>query len=187
MNEEVDMVLEMAKESFENAIEHLGKELIKIRAGKASPAMLNSIMVDYYGSPTPLTQVANVGTQDARTITIQPWEKNIITDIEKAILSANLGFNPDNNGEMIRINVPPLTEERRRDLMKQANAEGEHARISIRSVRKTSIDEIKKMEKDGLSEDVAKDSEASIQSLVDGFNKQVEDLMADKEKDIMTI
>ncbi len=187
MNEDVDMIMEMAKDSMEHAIEHLEKELVKIRAGKASPSMLQGVMVDYYGSMTPLHQVANVGTQDARTITVQPWEKAMIAPIEKAILNANLGFNPENNGEMVRINVPPLTEERRRDLMKQVLHEGEEARISIRSARKTANDEVKKMQKDGLSEDLAKDAEAEVQKMVDKYNKNIEDHIKAKEEEVMTV
>ena len=187
MNEEVEMVLEMTKEQMQHAVDHLEKELTKLRAGKASPDMIAGVMVDYYGSLTPIRQVANVGTQDARTISIQPWDKKMIGAIERAIMNANLGFNPDNNGEMIRINVPPLTEERRRGLVKQMNHEGENARISLRSARKTAIDEFKKMQKDGLSEDVAKDSEAKVQKLVDRFTKDIDEHLARKEKDIMTV
>ncbi len=187
MNEDVEMVLEMAKEQMQLALEHLAKELVKLRAGKASPDMVNGVIVDYYGSMTPLKQVANVSTQDARTIAIQPWEKAMIGPIERAIMNANLGFNPDNNGEIIRINVPPLTEERRRGLVKMMNAEGEHARVSLRSARKAANDEFKKMEKDGLSEDTAKDAEASVQKLVDQYSKSIDELLVSKEKDIMTI
>lgn len=187
MNEEVDMILEMAKDGMQQAIDHLEKELIKIRAGKATPAMLQGVLVDYYGSMTPLSQVANVGTQDARTITVQPWEKAMIGPIEKSILNANLGFNPENNGDVIRINVPPLTEERRRDLMKQVLHEGEEARISIRSARKQANDEFKKMQKDGLSEDLAKDSEAEVQKMVDSYNKSIEAHIKDKEAEVMTV
>lgn len=187
MQEEVEFVLEHCKEKMSAAIEHLEKELVHIRAGKASPTMLDSVLIEYYGSMTPLSQVSNVGTPDARTIAIQPWEKALIPVIEKAIMAANLGFNPDNNGEIIRINIPVLTEERRRNLVKQVNQEGEHAKISIRAARKESNDELKILLKDGLSEDLEKDAEAKVQQLTDDFGKKVDDLVEAKEKDIMTI
>ena len=181
------MVMEMTEDSMKHAIEHLVHELIKIRAGKASPAMLGGVMVDYYGAPTPLNQVANVGTSDARTITIQPWERKIIADIERAIINANLGFNPENNGEVIRVHVPPLTGERRKDLVKQVHAEAEKARISVRSARKSANDEFKRLQKDGLSEDLAKNGEADVQKLVEKYNKLVEEHVAQKEAEIMTV
>jgi ribosome recycling factor len=161
--------------------------LLHVRAGKASPAMLDGVLVEYYGSLTPLSQVANISTPDARTVAIQPWEKNLIPVIEKAIMNANLGFNPDNNGEIIRINVPVLTEERRRDLVKQAQQEGENAKVSIRSVRKDANESLKKLLKEGLSEDLEKDGEAEVQKLTDEFGLTVENLVKIKEKDIMTI
>jgi ribosome recycling factor len=187
MHEEVELVLEDCKEKMEAAIEHLEKELLHIRAGKASPAMLDGVMVEYYGSMTPLNQVSNVSTPDARTVAIQPWEKGLIPVIEKAILAANLGFNPENNGEIIRINIPALTEERRRMLVKQANNEGENAKVSLRTARKDANDMLKKLLKNGLSEDVEKDAEAEVQKLTDSFGKKVDDLVDAKEKDIMTI
>lgn len=187
MNEDLNMVMEMTEDSMKHAIEHLVHELIKIRAGKASPAMLGGVMVDYYGAPTPLNQVANVGTSDARTITIQPWERKIIADIERAIINANLGFNPENNGEVIRVHVPPLTGERRKDLVKQVHAEAEKARISVRSARKSANDEFKRLQKDGLSEDLAKNGEADVQKLVEKYNKLVEEHVAQKEAEIMTV
>jgi ribosome recycling factor len=149
--------------------------------------MLSGIMVDYYGTMTPLQQVSNVGTLDARTITVQPWEKAMIAPIEKAILSANLGFNPQNNGEVIRIAVPPLTEERRKQLVKQVKNEGENARVSIRNARRDANEEIKKMQKDGLPEDMAKDAESEVQKITDSFNKKVEELLAKKEEEILTV
>lgn len=187
MHEEVDFVLEYCEEKMEAAIEHLEKELLHIRAGKASPAMLNGVLVEYYGSMTPLNQVSNVSTPDARTIAIQPWEKGLIPVIEKAVLAANLGLNPDNNGELIRINIPILTEERRRSLVKQVHQEGETAKVSIRTARKEANDSLKKLQKDGLSEDVEKDAESNVQKLTDDYGEKVEDLVKAKEKDIMTI
>jgi ribosome recycling factor len=187
MHEEVDFVLEHCEERMEAAIEHLEKELLHIRAGKASPAMLDGVLVEYYGSMTPLNQVSNVSTPDARTIAIQPWEKGLIPVIEKAILAANLGLNPDNNGEIIRINIPLLTEERRRMLVKQVHQEGETAKVSLRTARKDANDSLKKLQKDGLSEDLEKDAEANVQRLTDNFGEKVDDLVKAKEKDIMTI
>jgi len=187
MQEEVDFILEHTEEKMKAAIAHLEKELLHVRAGKASPAMLDGVLVEYYGSLTPLNQVANVSTPDARTVAIQPWEKKLIPIIEKAILNANLGFNPDNNGEIIRINVPVLTEERRRNLVKQAQQEGENAKVSIRTVRKDSNESLKKLQKEGLSEDLEKDAEAEVQRLTNEFGVIVENLVKTKEKDIMTI
>lgn len=187
MQEEVDFVLDVCKEKMEGAVKHLEKELIHIRAGKASPTMLDSVLVEYYGSHVPLAQVSNISTPDARTIAIQPWEKPMIPVIEKAIMAANLGFNPDNNGEIIRISIPVLTEDRRKDLVKQAHHEGETAKISIRGSRKESNDSLKKLQKDGLSEDLEKDAEAVVQEMTDNFNKKVDSLVVAKEKDIMTI
>ena len=169
MQEEVDFVLEHSKERMKAAINHLEKELIHVRAGKASPAMLDGVMVDYYGSMTPLSQVANVNTPDARTIAIQPWEKKMIPVIEKAILNANLGFNPDNNGEMIRINVPVLTEERRKGLVKQAQHEGEIAKVSVRTVRKEANESLKKLQKEGVAEDIVKGAEEEVQEMTSVF------------------
>jgi ribosome recycling factor len=172
---------------MEMAIAHLEKELLHIRAGKANPAMLDSVHVDYYGSLTPLSQVSNISTPDPRTIAVQPWEKKMIPVIEKAIMAANLGFNPDNNGEVIRINIPPLTEERRKGLVKQAKNEGENAKISIRTARKNANEELKKLLKEGLPEDMEKDAEKEVQSYTDEFVKKIDILVSAKEKDIMTI
>lgn len=169
------------------AIAHLEKELLHIRAGKANPAMLDSVHVDYYGSLTPLNQVSNISTPDPRTIAVQPWEKKMIPVIEKAIMAANLGFNPDNNGEVIRINIPPLTEERRKGLVKQARNEGENAKISIRTARKNANEELKKLLKEGLPEDMQKDGEKEVQTYTDEFVKKIDILVSAKEKDIMTI
>lgn len=185
--EEIDFILDSTKESMENTLAHLDKEFLNIRAGKASPAMLGGVRVDYYGAATPLSQVANVSTPDARTITITPWERNLIKDIEKAILIANIGFNPMNNGESIIINVPALTEERRRDLVKQAKTEAEDAKIGIRNSRKDANTEIKKLEKDGLSEDVCKGAEESVQDLTNAFIKKIDELLVVKEAEIMKV
>lgn len=187
MNEEVKLYIDDAKEQMQNTLAHLENELAKLRAGKANPKILNDVLVDYYGTPTPLSQVANITVPDPRTIAVQPWEKQMIAPIEKAIMNANLGFNPDNNGEIVRINVPPLTEERRKDLVKQSRAVGETAKVSIRNARRDVIDEIKKMTKNGLPEDVAKDAENDVQKITDSYSKKVDDMLAVKEKDIMTI
>lgn len=187
MTEDVKMVLDMTKEAMEKAIEHLDDALAHIRAGKADIRTLDGIMVDYYGSATPLSQVSNINTPDARTIKIQPWEKNMIDPIEKAIMYANLGLNPSNNGESVLINVPPLTEERRKELVKQARGEGENTKVSLRNARKDAIDQFKQMKKDGLSEDLEKDAEADTQTLTDDYSKKVEDMIKKKEEDIMTL
>jgi ribosome recycling factor len=185
MNEELQFILDTTKEAMVNAIKHLEKQFVNIRAGKATPSMLGSVMVDYYGSQTPLNQVANVNTPDGRTITVQPWEKSMLQEIEKAIMIANLGFNPMNNGESIIINVPALTEERRRNLSKQAKAEAEDTKVGIRNSRKEANNEIKKM--DDLSEDVKNNAELDTQEMTDTYVKKVDDLFHLKEKEIMTI
>jgi len=184
MNEEIEFILDTTKEAMTSAIAHLEKELRAIRAGKATPAMLANVMVDYYGSQTPLGQVANVTTPDPRTIAIQPWEKNMLQPIEKAIMIANLGFNPMNNGDIIMINIPPLTEERRIGLAKQAKAEAEHAKVGIRNARKDANNDIKKID---ISDDLKKDSEAEVQKLTDSFVKIIEETLSVKEKEIMTV
>lgn len=176
-----------AKEKMTKAVLHLEEELKNFRAGKANPAIFNTVMVDYYGTPTPVPQVASVTTPDAKTINIQPWEKKLIPAIEKAIMDANLGFTPANNGESIRINVPALTEERRRDLVKQSKAEGEVAKVSVRNARRDVVDAHKKFQKDGLPEDVCKDAETVIQKDTDSFNKKIDELIALKEREIMTV
>ena len=184
MNEEIEFILDSAKEAMNNAIEHLIKELRTIRAGKATPAMLTNIMVDYYGSLTPLSQIANVSTPDPRTISVQPWEKNMLQPIEKAIQVANLGFNPMNNGDIIMINVPPLTEERRIGLAKQSKAEAEHAKVGIRNARKDANNDIKKTD---VSDDMKKIAEDDIQTLTNTYVKQIEDKLAVKEVEIMKV
>ena len=176
-----------AKEKMNKAIAHLEDELRNFRAGKANPAVFNAVMVDYYGSATPLPQVASINTPDAKTIIIQPWEKKLIPVIDKAIMDANLGFTPANNGETIRINVPALTEERRKDLVKQARTEGETAKVSVRNARREVVDAHKKYQKEGLPEDVCKDAEVTIQKETDAFNKKIDEIIAAKEKEIMTV
>ena len=184
MNEEIEFILDSAKEAMDKAIAHLEKELVSIRAGRATPAMLSTVMVEYYGSQTPLGQVANVNTPDARTLSIQPWEKNMLQEIEKAIQLANLGFNPMNNGDIIMINVPPLTEERRRNLAKQAKAEAEDAKVGIRNARKEANNDLKKLD---ISEDLLKIAEDDVQKLTDNYVKVIEDKLVVKEKEIMTV
>jgi ribosome recycling factor len=187
MSELVKKQLEEAKENMSKAVDHVEQELTKIRAGKASPQMLDGIHVDYYGSPTPLSQVANVNTPDARTIVVQPWEKSLISAIEKAITDANLGINPQNDGIVIRLSVPPLTEERRKDLVKKVKAEGEAGKVAIRNIRKDVNEKIKKLQKEGVSEDEAKVGEAEVQKLTDSFILKVDKHIELKEKDIMTV
>lgn len=184
MNEEMDFIVDAANESMQQSITHFEKEMLNIRAGKANPVMLAGVKVDYYGTTTPLTQVANVNSPDARTLTVQPWEKGLLQEIEKAIIVSNLGFNPMNNGESIIINVPPLTEERRRDLVKMAKNETENAKVSIRSARKDAKDEIKKSD---ASEDVQKNYEIDIQNLTDNFITKIDEIFVVKEKEIMTV
>ena len=187
MIEELSMIYDEFKEANQKSLNHLENELLKIRAGKASPAMLNSVMVEYYGSMTPLQQVANVNTIDARTIVVQPLEKPLINDIAKGIINANLGLNPQSNGEQLIIAVPPLTEERRRDLVKRAKTEAENAKIGIRNNRKDALDMIKDLKSEGLSEDMSKDAEEEVQKITNSYIKKVDELLELKEKDIMTI
>jgi ribosome recycling factor len=187
MEEEVQLYIDDAKEKMEKALGHLSNELIKLRAGKANPNMLENIFVDYYGASTPLAQVANINTPDAKSLVIQPWEKKVIGAIEKAILAANIGVTPMNNGDVIRLNLPPLTEERRRQLVKTTKHEGENAKVSIRNARRDVIEEIKKMQKTGLAEDEAKAYEEKVEKLTDSFNKKVDDILVKKEAEIMTV
>lgn len=184
MDEEIDFILDAAKESMDSALTHLEKEFLNIRAGKASPAMLGSVFVDYYGAMTPLNQVANVNTPDARTITVQPWERAMLQPIEKAIMIANIGFNPMNNGDIIIISVPPLTEERRRDLVKQAKIATDDAKVSIRAARQDANKDVKKLD---ASEDIKKNTEVDIQELTDLYIKKADELFVAKEKEILTI
>ena len=184
MNEELQFVLDTTKEEMVNAVKHLEKEYLNIRAGKASPSMLGSVMVEYYGSQTPLSQVANVNTPDGRTITVQPWEKSMLQEIERAIMIANLGFNPMNNGESIIINVPALTEERRRELSKQAKAEAEDTKVGVRNHRREALHEIKKLD---ISEDLKGNAEIDVQEMTDKHIQKIDDIFHVKEKEIMTV
>lgn len=185
--EDLEIVLLDTESSMEKAIVYLEAELTKVRAGKAAPGMLDGINVEYYGNPVPISQVANISVMDARTLSIQPWEKNMLQAIEKAILQANIGITPQNDGNFIRIFLPPLTEERRRELVKRANAEGEHAKVAVRNIRRDGIEKIKKMQKDGLSEDACKDGEDSVQATTDKSIALIDKHLAAKEKDIMTV
>ena len=185
--EELEFHLEHAKETMHKTVSHTASELGKIRAGKASPSMLDGLMVDYYGTPTPVNQVAAVNTPDARSITIKPWEKAMIGEIEKAIINSDLGLNPQNDGELIRINVPPLTEERRKSLVKQAKAEAENGKISIRNIRKDTNDALKKLLKEGVSEDMVKSAEEDVQKITNSHVAKIDEILATKEVDIMTI
>ncbi|RME95580.1 MAG: ribosome recycling factor [Bacteroidetes bacterium] len=185
--EDIDLTLSAAEEAMQASIEHLTKELMAIRAGKASPAMINSLTVSYYGIDTPLNQVANISAADSRTLVIQPWEKSMIGPIEKAIFEANLGVTPQNDGELVRITIPMLTEERRKELVKRAKALGEEAKVSIRNERREAIQTIKKAVKEGYPEDLGRDAEAAAQKLTDKYSAKVDQMIEAKEKDIMTI
>jgi ribosome recycling factor len=187
MPEELDLILEDAQETMEKAIGHLETELIKIRAGKANPQMLEGIYVEYYGSPTPIGQVSNISVIDARTLGIQPWEKNMLQAIERAIIAANIGLNPQSDGVAIRIFLPALTEERRRELVKRVNVEGEQSKVAIRNIRREAIEQVKKLQKDGLSEDVAKDAEKNVQEITDKHIALIEKHLVAKDKEIMTV
>ncbi|HZI01364.1 MAG TPA: ribosome recycling factor [Flavisolibacter sp.] len=187
MAEDVSQIMDQSEDTMKKAIGHLEAELTKIRAGKANPQMLEGIMVDYYGSPTPISQVGNISVLDARTLTIQPWEKNMLQPIERAIIASNIGINPQNDGVIIRLFLPPLTEERRRELVKRCQGEGEHAKVAVRNIRRDAIENIKKLQKNGLSEDAAKDAEADVQDLTNRFIIKVEKHLEAKEKEIMAI
>jgi ribosome recycling factor len=185
--EEIELVLDMAKDTMERALKHTQIELTKIRAGKASPQMVEGIMVEYYGVPSPIQQVSSITTPDARTIAIKPFEKKLINDIERAIINSNIGLNPANDGEIIRLSVPPLTEERRRDLVKKVKTEIEVARVNIRKVRQEGNDELRKLKNDGVSEDAIKTGEERMQKLTDSYVQKAEQMLAAKEADIMTV
>jgi len=187
MNEEIELITEETRERMQKSLEHLEHELARLRAGRSNPALLDGVTVDYYGVNSPLTQVSNINTPDAKTIMIQPWEKNMLGTIEKAIMAANIGLTPVNNGEVIRINIPPLTEERRHQLVKQVRNEGETAKISIRNARKWANDELKTLLKNGLPEDLEKDAVELIQEMTNTFNSKVDKVMTVKEKDVMTV
>jgi len=187
MNEEIEIIIEETTDRMKSSLSHLEAELSKLRAGKATPALLDGITVDYYGVNTPLNQVSNINTPDAKSIVVQPWEKTMLGTVEKAILAANIGLTPMNNGEIIRINVPPLTEERRIQLVKMVKTEGENCKISIRNSRKWANDELKKLLKEGLSEDMEKDAEDKVQVLTNDYSKKVDEIIEAKESDIMTV
>ena len=185
--DDIKSIQQHAEDLMKKAIDHLEAELVKIRAGKANPQMVDGITVDYYGSPMPLNQVSNISVMDARTLSIQPWEKNMLQPIERAIIAANIGIHPQNDGNIIRLFLPPLTEERRKDLVKKCHAEGEHAKVAIRNIRRDAIEHIKKLQKNGLSEDATKDAEANVQGLTDKFIGMVDKHLALKEKEIMVV
>jgi ribosome recycling factor len=187
MEDDILLIQEETKENMRKGIQHLESELIRIRAGKASPDMLDGIMVDYYDNPTPINQVANVSVVDARTLSLQPWEKPMLQAVEKAIMAANIGVTPQNDGQVIRLFLPPLTEERRRELVKRVNAEGEHAKITIRNLRRDAMEQVKKLQKDGLSKDAAKNAENDIQQLTDTYIGSIDKRCASKEKEIMVV
>jgi len=187
MTEDVSAIIAIEDEQMKKAIGHLETELVKIRAGKANPQMLDGIIVDYYGSSVPIGQVANVSAMDARTLSIQPWEKNMLQPIERAIINANIGVTPQNDGAIIRLFMPPLTEERRKELVKKCQAEGEQSKVAIRSIRRDAIESIKKLEKSGLSEDAAKDAEAEVQQVTDKYISVIEKHLGSKEKEIMAV
>jgi len=187
MAEDISQIVATADDHMKRAITHLETELIKIRAGKATPQILDGIVIDYYGSPTPINQVGNINVMDARTLSIQPWEKNMLQPIERAIIAANIGINPQNDGSQIRLFLPPLTEERRRELVKKCQGEGEHSRVAIRNIRRDAIEHIKRLQKNGLSEDIAKDAETNIQNMTDKFITTVDKHLISKEKEIMSV
>ena len=187
MADDLNSIIDHAEESMSKAISHLEVELVKVRAGKANPNIVDGLVVDYYGTPTPINQVGNISVLDARTLTIQPWEKNMLQPIERSIIAANIGITPQNDGNMIRLFMPPLTEERRKELVKRAQGEGEHSKVAIRSIRRDSMEHIKKLQKNGLSEDVCKDAEKQVQEITDRYISLVDKHLAAKEKEIMTI
>jgi len=187
MPETIESILAGTEDSMRKAVSHLEAELVKVRAGKANPNMLDGIVVDYYGSPMPISQVGNISVLDARTLSIQPWEKNMLQPMEKAIMASNIGITPQNDGMNIRLYLPPLTEERRRELVKRANGEGEQSKVAIRSIRREAIEGIKKLQKDGLSEDAGKDAEKEIQHTTDKYIAAIEKTLAAKEKEIMAV
>lgn len=187
MSDELNIIEETALEAMDKAISHLETELIKVRAGKANPNIVDGIVVDYYGTPTPINQIGNVTVADARTLNIQPWEKNMLQPIERAIINSNIGITPQNDGNIIRLFMPPLTEERRRELVKRAQGEGEHSKVTIRNIRRDAMEQVKKLQKNGLSEDIAKDSEKNIQEMTDKYIVLVDKHLSAKEKEIMTV
>jgi ribosome recycling factor len=187
MTEEISSIISTAEDHMKKAINHLEAELVKIRAGKANPQMLDGIVVDYYGSPLPINQVANVSLLDARTLSIQPWEKNMLQPIERAIIAANIGINPQGDGNIIRLFLPPLTEERRKELVKKCQGEGEHSKVAVRNIRRDAIEHIKRLQKTGLSEDAAKEAELNVQQVTDRYISAIEKHLGSKEKEIMAV
>jgi ribosome recycling factor len=187
MEEEAKFHIDLTRDKMEKAARHLDDELLHIRAGKATPAILDGIHVEYYGANMPLAQVSSIGTPDPKTIMIQPWDKTMFEVIEKAILAANIGLTPINNGEIIRLNIPPLTEERRKNLVKQIRNMAENTKVSIRNARREAMEDFKKLQKDGLAEDVAKEAEHKIQEMTDNYSRQIDAVIAAKEKEIMTV
>jgi len=187
MSDDLVMIIDHSEESMNKAIDHLEVELVKVRAGKANPNLIDGLVVDYYGTPTPISQIGNISVADARTLTIQPWEKNMLQPIERSIIAANIGITPQNDGNMIRLFMPPLTEERRKELVKKAQGEGEHSKVAIRSIRRDSMESVRKLQKNGLSEDACKDAEKQIQEQTDKFIVMVDKHLAVKEKEIMTV
>jgi ribosome recycling factor len=187
MPEDISQIVSSMEDHMNKAITHLETELTKIRAGKANPQIVDGIVVDYYGNPTPINQVGNISVMDARTLSIQPWEKNMLQPIERAIIAANIGINPQNDGNQIRLFLPPLTEERRKELVKKCQSEGEHSKVAIRNIRRDALEHIKKLQKNGLSEDIAKDTEANIQDITNKFISAVDKHLSSKEKEIMAV
>ncbi|MDR2936991.1 MAG: ribosome recycling factor [Rikenellaceae bacterium] len=184
---ETNEILDAAKEKMNRTVEHLDNELLNIRAGKASLNVLNAVVVDYYGTPSPVNQAASVTVPDAKTVLVQPWDKKMIPIIEKAIMAANIGLTPSNNGDQIRLSIPPLTEERRKELVKQVKAEAENARVSLRNARRDAVEHFKKSQKEGMAEDIAKDGEEAVQRMLEKFSKKIDELFTAKEKEIMTV
>ena len=187
MSEELNKISSHALDSMEKAIDHLEAELVKVRAGKATPGIVDGISVDYYGNPTPINQVGNISVADARTLTIQPWEKNMLQPIERAIIAANIGLTPQNDGNIIRLFMPPLTEERRKELVKKTHGEGEHSKVAVRNIRRDAMEHVRRLQKNGLSEDICKDAEKNIQETTDKFIGLIDKHLATKEKEIMTV
>jgi ribosome recycling factor len=187
MSDDLNNIKNQAQDAMTKAIDHLETELVKVRAGKATPNLVDGIVVDYYGNPTPISQVGNIAVSDARTLTIQPWEKNMLQPIERSIIAANIGITPQNDGNIIRLFMPPLTEERRRELVKRSQVDGEHSKVSIRNIRRDAMENIKKLQKNGLSEDVCKDAEKNVQEMTDRYITLVDKHLAAKEKEIMTV
>ena len=185
--EDSEFYIEHAQEQMEKSLQHTNAAMAKIRAGKAMPSMLDGIMVEYYGNPTPINQVASINSQDARTLLIKPWEKRIVSEVERSIINSDLGLNPQSDGELIRINIPVLTEERRLELVKQARNEAEHGRVSIRNIRKDANDHLRKLVKEHVSEDEVRHAEDQVQKLTDDFISKIEDLLKKKEADIMKV